>query len=110
MLFYGVALLPLIKKLHNPTEHKQSFYADDASACRKFDDLKQWLQQRVDEGPKYGYYPEPKKTFLIVHPDHVEEAKRCFEQSGLKIVTGKRYLGGFIGDETTMKEFVHEKI
>ena len=29
------------------------------------------------------------KSFLIVHPDH---------------------LGGFIGDKTTMKEFVHEKI
>ena len=27
-----------------------------------------------------------------------------------KIVTGKRDLGGFIDDETTMKEFVHEKI
>ena len=61
MLFYGVALLPLIKKLHNPTKHKLSFYADDAAACGKFDDLKQWLQQVVDEGPKYGYYPKPKK-------------------------------------------------
>ena len=28
----------------------------------------------------------------------------------MKFVTGKRYLGGFIGDKTTMKEFVHEKI
>ena len=27
----------------------------------------------------------------------------------MKIVTGKRYLGGFIGDKTTMKEFVPEK-
>ena len=44
MLFYGVALLPLIQKLHNPTKQKQSFYADDAAACAKFDDLKQWLQ------------------------------------------------------------------
>ena len=78
MLFYGVALLPLIQKLHNPTKHKQSFYADDAAACAKSDDLKQWLQQVVDEGPKYGYYPEPTKSFLIVHPDHVDEAKSCF--------------------------------
>ena len=75
MLFYGVALLPLIKKLHNPTKHKQSFYADDAAACGKFDDLKQWMRQIVDEGPKCGYYLEPKKSFLIVHPDHVDEAK-----------------------------------
>ena len=57
----------------------------------------------------YGYYPEPKKSFLIVHPDRFDEAKRGFEQKGLKIVTGKRYLGGFIGDETSMKEFFHEK-
>ena len=96
--------------MHNQTKHKQSFYADDAAACAKIDDLKQWLQQVVAAGPKYGYYPEPKKSFLIVHPDHVDEAKRCFEQTGLKNVTGKRYLGGFIGDEITMKKFVHEKI
>ena len=109
MLFFGVPLLPLIKKLHNPTKHKQSFYSDDAAACGKFDDLKQWMQQIVDEGPKYGYYLEPKKSFLIVHPDHVDEAKRCFEQTCLKLVIVKRYLGGFIGDKTTMKKFVHEK-
>ena len=65
MLFYGVALLPLIQKLHNPTKHKQSFYADDAAACAKFDDLKQGLQQVVDKGPKYDYYPEPKKASLL---------------------------------------------
>ena len=110
MLFYGVALLPLIKKLHNQTTHKQGFYADDAGACANFDDLKQWLQQVVDEGPKYGYYPDPQKSFLIVHPDQIYEAKRCFEQTGLEIVTGKRYVEGFIGDETTLKAFVHEKI
>ena len=34
MLFYGVALLPLIQKLHNPTKHKQSFYADDAASSQ----------------------------------------------------------------------------
>ena len=50
------------------------------------------------------------RSFFIVHPDHVDEAKTCFEQTGLKIVTGKRYLGGFIGNKTTMKEFVHKKI
>ena len=59
MLFYGV--FPLTKKLHNPTKHKQHF-------CAKFDELKQWVQLIVDEGPKYGYYPEPKKSFLTVHP------------------------------------------
>ena len=67
-------------------------------SLQKVDDLKQSLQQVVDEGPKYGYYPEPKKSFLIVHNDHVDEAKRCFEQTGLKIVTGQRYLEGFIGN------------
>ena len=110
MVFYGVAFLPLIKKMHNPTKPEQGFYADDAAACSKFDDLKLWLQQAIDEGPKYGYYPDPKNSFPIVHPDHVDETKRCFEQTGLEIVTGKRYLEGFIGDKTTLKAFVHKKI
>ena len=52
---------------------------------------------------------QKRASLLFILIDHVDEAKRCFEQTGLKIVTAKRYLGGLIGDETTLKDFVHKK-
>ena len=41
-------------------------------------------------------------SFPIVHLDYVDDAKCCSEQTGLKTVTGKRYLEGFIGEGTAL--------
>ena len=72
------------------------------------DYLNQWLRQLDEERQRMATILS-QKSFLIVHLNHVDEAKQCFEQTVLKIVGRKRHLGGFLGDETTMKEFVHKK-
>ena len=38
-----------------------------------------------------------------------EKAEACFEIFGFKVVTGSRYLGGFIGDKAEQREWVEEK-
>jgi hypothetical protein len=38
------------------------------------------------------------KSFLITHPNNVSEAQKVFRGSGIKIVTGHRFLGGYIGE------------
>ena len=43
-------------------------------------------------------------------PEHKKKkAQDCFAASGFKVVTGSRYLGGFIGDQAEQREWVAQK-
>ena len=46
----------------------------------------------------YGYFPEPAKSFVVVDGHFCLEAESLFQRLGVCIVSGHRYLGGFIGD------------
>ena len=97
MVVYGVGVLPLTRKLKCPDKWKQNWYADDSGCLAKLQHLKEWLNILMNDGPKFGYYPEPDKSYLIVHPDFIDKAKEMFKQLGIRVVTGRRFLGGFIG-------------
>ena len=62
------------------------------------------------EGPKFGYFPEPSKCYLVVAPEFVEEAAKVFEGYAVNIVTGHKLLGGFIGDELETEKWLQQKI
>ena len=49
-------------------------------------------------GPTRGYYPEPTKSILVVAPGNAARAEEHFWGIGNRVVTGHRYLGGYIGD------------
>ena len=61
-------------------------------------------------GFKYGYYPEPKKTMLIVDKEYDSEAHAKFDHLGVKVVRGHRFVGGFIGDIEATNQFVEDKV
>ena len=61
------------------------------------------------EGPKFGYFPEPSKCYLVVGPEFVEEAAKVFEGYEVNIVTGHKLLGGFIGDELETEKWLQQK-
>ena len=109
MLMYTVALMPLIKSFSNLTTWIQNWYADDSSCTAKLIDLCVWFDKLYDIGPKYGYHPEPEKCILIVDADHEAEAKSMFQHLGIKVVNGYGFLGGFIGDRETTKQFLDNK-
>ena len=48
-------------------------------------------------GPARGYYPEPTNSILVVALGNVARSKEHFRGLGIRVVTGHRYLGGFIG-------------
>ena len=51
--------------------------------------------------PDRGYFLEPTKFILVVKPALVERSRAHFAHfahHGFKVVTGTRYLSGFIGD------------
>ena len=70
MAMYALALTPLTKKLKHLC--KQVWYADDGTGGDKFVKLKAWWDDLVKEGPRYGYFPKAKKTWLITSEEKLE--------------------------------------
>ena len=67
----------------------------------------QYLQAR---GPAQGYYPEPTKSILAVAPGNVAQAEEHFRGLGIQVVTGHRYLGGFLGNAAAERKWLEEKV
>ena len=109
MAFYGLSILPLIDLLADP-ESRQSWFADDSSCCANFLALRRWWDLLVLHGPSFGYHPEALKFVLIVHPSFLGEATRLFGDVGIRVVTGSRFLGGYIGNEEGKRSFLDEKV
>ena len=72
MAIFGIGVTPLINMLIDILSNEYSAnanvkaYADDFSAARNLQDLTKRLSVRTEIGPKFGYYPEPTKTSLVV--------------------------------------------
>ena len=73
MAMYAIAITPLINRLETELV-KQTWYADNAAAGGKLVDLKAWWDRLTDLGPDYGYFPNTKKTWLIVKENKLSEA------------------------------------
>ena len=88
----------------------QNWFADDSACAAKLPLLHDWFKKVCQLGPSYGYYPEPKKTVVVVDENDVDAANASFHDLGIKVVRCHRFLGGFIGDEEHAKRFVDEKV
>ena len=73
-------------------------------------DIYEWFSLLCSRGPAYGYFPEPDKCFVVVNECFHSEAESLFRGLGIRIVTGHRYLGGFIGDSSQRTLFVQKKV
>ena len=113
MVAYGIGILPLIRHLKNkqPNLH-QSWYADDASAAGSLQAIKLYFQELTEVGPKYGYYPEPSKSILIVRDNNLQQAQAFLDANnlGFELKTGDRYLGGYIGEDSDRDRWLNEEI
>ena len=62
-------------------------------------------------GPKFGYFPEPKKSWLIVKSDCLDKAIHIFNNTNIQITTqGKWHLGAALGTSQFRNEYIIEKI
>ena len=115
MGMYAVATRPLIDNLHRHVDNevcKQVWFADDSTCGGKIHEVKRWWDKLNVMGPKYGYYPKPSKTILIVkNEDFLENAETIFAGTGVKItISGERHLGAVIGSEDFRNEYVKQKV
>ncbi len=109
MCLYAVALVPLIRKLKS-SNWSQTWYADDSSCIGDLSEVKKWFELLVREGPKFGYFPEPSKSVLVVGEKFSKQAEKLFGNLGVKIVRGCRFLGGYVGDREGCETFVQTKV
>ena len=75
MAMYALATVPFIDKVKT-NGFRQVWYATDATGGGKLALLRQWWNNSSSLGPKFGYLPNGCKSWLIVKPESLEEAKR----------------------------------
>ena len=117
MAVYAVAVIPLILMILEITNQlpdkktKMAAYADDFSAGGSVENLKHWWDALCHLGPKFGYYPEATKCWIIVKPCFEEKVKQYFKDTEIKITkNGKRHIGAVVGTNEYKHEYVSEKI
>ena len=47
---------------------------------------------------------------LIAAPQFVEQARETFHESGIKVLTGRKLLGGFEGSDLQKSEWIQKKV
>ena len=110
MAMYTIAVNPLIHRLKHDTT-KQIWFADDATAGGKFNNLREWWDCHINIGPEYGYFPNASKTWLIVKEGYKDEATSTFEGTQVVIIEeGQKYLGSAIGKQTFIESYVQQKV
>ena len=115
MGMYAIGTKPLVDTLGeavDPKACKQVWYADDSGSAGKIVEMKKWWDVLNREGPKYGYFPKPSKTILIVKDlSMLAHANEVFGGTGITIDTeGERHLGAVIGNDDFKHKYVTNKI
>ena len=112
MPMYALVTIPLIRKLKQKAENvDQVRYADDACGGAKIADLKQWWDCLNHLGPKFGYYTNASKTWLLTKREHRAKAEEVFAGTGVKITSdGRPYLGAPLGSEEYIASFLTDKV
>ena len=88
----------------------QSWFADDSSCAGPLENIISWIEKLSIEGPKSGYYLQLKKCYCIVHPDFEVQANNTFSKLNVNVVTGFKFIGGFIGSNCDTEKWLIEKV
>lgn len=114
MAMYSVATSPFIRTLSTKLDEDtiQAWFADDSAGCGNLHAIKRWWDAICEIGPKYGYFPNPGKTVLIVKgAANLELAEDMFKDTGVTVtVDGERHLGAVIGTKDFRESYVSKKV
>ena len=86
-------------------------FLNDFSVAGSFNSIKDYCGKLTAIGPKYGYFPKPTKSYLIVKRKNMMEAQNEFANSRLNITAeGKRHLGEVIESTEYHDEYVRDLV
>ena len=109
MAMYAIATVPLIDRLQQQVT--QVWFTDDATAGGRLLDLRDWWDRLVSCGEDYRYSANASKTWLVVKPEHIAEAKVIFADSGVQITSeGRSHLGAALGTKSFTEAFVTKRV
>ena len=109
MAIYALGITPLIMMMVELVrtkcgDIKMVAFADDFSAAGKLKSLLQWWTTLFEVGPKFGYFTEPAKSWLMTKPETQATGKELFKDTKVKVTnSGKKFLGSVIGAFTFKK-------
>ena len=115
-LVYAIAIIPMILRTvqnlqHQNTNTKAAAYADDLFGGGKLRGLRCMWDFIEEHGPGYGYFQQATKTWIIVKPQYLDEAKALFQGTNIQITSeGKKHLGVTIRSAMYRKEYSNSKI
>ena len=111
MVFYALATLPLIKACKVTTMTGEVWFADDAAGSGPITSLRTWWDYLNSEGPKFGYFPNAIKTWLVVKEGMVAAATAAFSDTAVQITaSGRRHLGAALGPASFAECFVKDQV
>ena len=117
MSIYAIALIPLVLMIMeimstSPDNiSKMVAYADDNTAGGTAKDLKYWWETLCELGPKFGYYSEVCKAWLIVKNDFYKIANTTFKSTKVNVISNEKiHLGAVIGSASYKEDYMNEKI
>ena len=115
LCMYAIGIRPLINTLQEQTDSskcQQVWYADDSSGAGKLIEIRKWWDVLNKDGPKYGYFPKPSKTILIIkNPQDLQMANELFNGTGITItLEGERHLGAVIGSNEFRSRYISTKV
>ena len=84
MAMFAMASIPFAQRIACE-RNVQTWCADDAASGGILRSIRQWWDNLSVHGPKYGYFANVAKTFLLVKNEKFSEAKEIFAGTGIRI-------------------------
>ena len=73
--------------------------------------LRLWWDRISQHAPPFSYFPNSKKTWLVVKPQFLEQARSLFADSLVNVTAdGRPYLGAAVGSLSYVKHWVIGRI
>ena len=111
MVLYGLALVPLAKRLRNAVPTLlQPWYADDSAMMGQAKDIATAMSLLLQHGPERGYFPEPAKSILICRPTDEANIQSTLSAFSFQYRQGSRYVGGYLGDRSSRNQWLDPQV